>query len=198
MRTSVSFLIVAVLAFFPLIIESQTTQTPQVPDAGTKVAQASAANAAIVTIPVEDNDYPVRLVIPTLKINSPIQKMGVDETGALSVPDGSSNHVGWYEDGTMPGEHGSAVLDAHVFAAFKNLRYLKVGQSVYIKMASGKTLRFVIEDSRVYKLADVPAQTLYNRADKPRLNLITCAGKLTADRTTYDHRLIDYAVLAES
>jgi hypothetical protein len=41
----------------------------------------------------------------------------------------------------------------------------------------------------------VPADELFNRADTARLNLITCAGSLTRNRTTYDHRLVIYTKL---
>src|SRR6185295_18315844 len=111
----------------------------------------------------------------------------------MDVPDGRTNKVGWYEPGTLPGNSGSAVLDAHVYAAFKNLRYAKVGDDIYVKTRSGKLLHFRAEESLVYKTSQVPLQQLFNRTDVPRLNLITCAGKLTKDRSTYDHRLILYA-----
>jgi hypothetical protein len=34
---------------------------------------------------------------------------------------------------------------------------------------------------------------IFNRNDAARLNLITCHGQLTADRSTYTHRLVVYA-----
>ena len=140
---------------------------------------------------------PLRVRIPKIGLNAPIQKMGLTSGGDLDVPDGSTKNVGWYAAGTKPGEEGSAVFDAHVFAAFKKLRYALPGTDVYVDMANGETLHFKIEESTVYPLANVPADQLFNRDDKPRLNLITCAGNLTADHSTYDHRLIAYAVLVE-
>lgn len=142
-------------------------------------------------------DYPVRLVIPSINLDTNIIGVGVNAKGEMDVPDGSTANVGWYKDGTVPGAMGSAVLDAHVFAAFQSLSRVKDGADLYVVMRSGKELHFVAQEEQYYALADVPLQTLFNRTDAPRLNLITCAGMLTPDHSTYDHRLIVYTALAQ-
>jgi len=176
--------------------------TPQVPQTSVNAPKEEGSVQAPLPNPQQlvseithGNDYPIELIVPSIKLDVPVVDVGVNAKGEMDVPDGSTKNVGWYEDGTIPGDTGSAVLDAHVFAAFKNLRYAKVGDDIYVKTKSGDTLHFKIEQSMVYKTAQVPLQLLFNRADEPRLNLITCAGKLTKDRSTYDHRLVDYAVL---
>jgi LPXTG-site transpeptidase (sortase) family protein len=177
--------------------------TPQVPE--TAVSQSETADAQaplpdpeqLVSQLTHGDDYPVELMVPSINLDVSIVNVGVNSKGEMDVPDGNTKAVGWYDHGTIPGDTGSAVLDAHVFAAFTNLRYAKVGDDIYVKTKSGNILHFRIEQSLVYKTAEVPVQTLFNRDDKPRLNLITCAGKLTKDRSTYDHRLVDYAVLVD-
>ena len=141
-------------------------------------------------------DYPVRLIIPSIALNAPIQKVGLTKSGDMAVPSGSTNNVGWYKNGTTPGQAGSAVIDAHVFAAFKGLNKLTAGADIYVEMQSGVWLHFTVAAAQTYPLASVPLNTLFNRADAPRLNLITCAGKLTQDHSTYDHRLVIYTTLA--
>ncbi len=212
------------VAFFLLPLVTREPSTPLVPNTAVattttvvEVPDAAPAAAASESIPapvlkkstkapakvaaktkIDDaNASPLRVRIPKISINSPIQNMGVTSSGDLDVPSGSTKNVGWYAKGTVPGQVGSAVLDAHVFAAFKNLRYALPGTDVYVDMSNGTTLHFKIEESTVYPLADVPAELLFNRNDKRRLNLITCAGNLTPDHSTYDHRLIAYAVLVE-
>lgn len=140
---------------------------------------------------------PVRVVIPSISLNDPIQNMGVLKNGELNVPSGKTKNVGWYAAGTLPGEVGSAVLDAHVFAAFKNLRYVKPGDSIYITDADGTQLHFIVQTSEVFTLGALSADYLFNRSDARRLTLITCAGRLTPDHSTYDHRLVVSAVLAQ-
>ncbi len=141
--------------------------------------------------------YPVTLLIPSLSQKNTIVPLGTNDKGEMDVPDGKTNNVGWYKDGTVPGEVGSAVLDAHVFAAFAKLKKLKAGNSVYVVTDTGTKLHFIVTEIKTYKLADVPTDLLFNRADTTRLNLITCAGSLTADRSTYTHRLVVYTELAE-
>ncbi len=183
----------------------QPEVAPLPPDTGTHSAAATPPEAApvvadtdapVVAPAVHEPDYPQLLSIPSLALKSPIIEVGLNDKGEMDVPSGATNKVGWYQYGTVPGDVGSAVIDAHVFAAFAALKNIKTGSSVYVKTAAGKTLHFVVSDVRLYALAAVPGDTLFNRADATRLNLITCAGKLTPDHKTYDHRLVVYAVLA--
>jgi sortase A len=138
---------------------------------------------------------PTRIIVPSIGLDAPIQDVGLNARGEMDVPAGTTNNVGWYQFGTVPGQIGSAVLDAHVFAAFSKLKYLKTGSMITIETSDGKTLEFKVTDSEVYKLTDVPLQLLFSRNDTRRLNLITCAGNLVPDRSTYDHRLIVYTKL---
>lgn len=138
---------------------------------------------------------PVRLIISAIGLNAPVESVGLNQQGEMDVPDGSTNDVGWYRNGTIPGNIGSAVIDAHVYAAFQNLRNLKVGSEVIVENASGERLTFVVDDSRVYKLGELTSGMLFGKRDARRLNLITCAGEQTADGSTYTHRLVVYTTL---
>jgi LPXTG-site transpeptidase (sortase) family protein len=141
-----------------------------------------------------DNN-PSGLSIPAIGLNSPIEFVGINHKGEMDVPSGDTNNAGWYKYGTLPGNKGSAVLAAHVYAAFGNLHKLKVGDSIFIETRDGTKLRFVVEETVTYNLSDVPRQRLFNRDDAPRLNLITCAGAWSRDINTYTQRLIVYAKL---
>lgn len=157
-----------------------------------------AQEPAISEPPFTGPDTPVRLRIPSINLDDPIVPVGLTADNAMSVPNGTTNNVGWYEYGPVPGEMGSAVLDAHVFAAFAKLKYVPVGADIYVLMKSGKTLHFVVRESTVYPLASLQSSTLFGRGGSEWLNLITCAGSLTPDHSTYDHRLIDFAELVSS
>ena len=170
-----------------------------VPQAG--LTSASGALTGQVTNPGVSNppplspDYPVRVIIPVIHLNDPIIPVGTNSKNEMDVPSGTSANVGWFKYGPVPGQIGSAVLDAHVFAAFKNLKNVPVGADIYVQMASGVTRHFVVAQTTTYKLADLTSQMLFGQNDAARLNLITCAGKLTPDRSTYDHRLVLFAKL---
>lgn len=139
---------------------------------------------------------PVRLIIPSIGLDIPVSGVGINDKGEMDVPDASSGVVGWYKFGTIPGNVGSAVIDAHVYAAFAELRYVKVGNSIFVENERGDRLEFVVEASTVYKLGELTPAMLFSRRDARRLNLITCAGEPTADGSTYTHRLVVYTKLA--
>ena len=178
------------------------SETPRVPE--TAVSAGTTTNALVLPEPkallnelTKSDDYPVELLIPSIGLDYRVIQVGINSAGEMDVPDGSTKNVGWYESGTVPGNVGSAVFDAHVFAAFKKLRNVKIADDIYVVTRSGERLHFRAEDSRVYTLKEVPVDKLFNGADAVRLNLITCAGKLTRDKSTYDHRLIVYARLVD-
>jgi sortase (surface protein transpeptidase) len=140
-----------------------------------------------------ESAYPSDLIIPSIHLASPIQAVGTTSEGAMAVPSGATTNVGWYKYGTIPGATGSAVLDAHVFAAFAKLKYLKPGSDIYVLAQDGSMRHFVVIRTQTYANANVPLNLLFNRSDGQYLNLITCAGKLTPDHTTYSARLVVYA-----
>jgi sortase (surface protein transpeptidase) len=158
------------------------------------VPQAPTALAA----PDPSNHLPASLSIPSIKLVASIAPVGTDSDGAMAVPIVPKT-VGWYKDGTIPGTPGSAVLDAHVYLAFKTLKNVKTGDSVYVTNQSGTKLHFVVSATRTYFYTKVPAQTLFAQNDGgAHLNMITCSGTWLPSQGTYDHRLVVYATLASS
>ena len=129
-------------------------------------------------------------------MSSKIRMLGKDKQGNMDVPQASTNDVGWYKDGTLPGEVGNAVIGAHVFAAFSKLKNVKLGDDIYILNNQNQKLHFIVADTKTYKLSTLTSETLFEQKDARRLNLITCAGKLTSDRSTYDRRLVVSAIFA--
>ena len=147
---------------------------------------------------IPEPGLPVRVIIPAINLDSKILSLGKEKNGEMSVPSGKSNDVGWYKYGTVPGNMGSAVLDAHVFAAFANLDKLKAGDNIFVVTDKGEKLRFVVGEAKTYKLNALSPNTLFHQSDAKRLNLITCAGSLTKDKSTYTHRRVVFAVLADT
>ena len=168
---------------------------------GAAVAPPSSSGSSTPTVIASAKDVPVRLSIPSINVDTNIQDVGIGKTGNMAVPSNYTD-VGWYRYGTLPGVVGSAVIDGHVDngfgldAVFKHISDLKPGDDIYLQAQSGEELHFVVEDVETYAAADVPLQELFTRADKARLNLITCAGQWEPDQDAYDHRTVVYAVLA--
>jgi sortase (surface protein transpeptidase) len=148
--------------------------------------------------PDPSNRLPISLSIPSIKLVASIAPVGTDSDGAMAVPT-IPKTVGWYKDGTIPGTPGSAVLDAHVYLAFKTLKNVKTGDNIYVTSQSGKKLHFIVSATKTYFYTQVPAQTLFAQNDgDAHLNMITCSGTWLPSQGTYDHRLVVYATLASS
>lgn len=164
-----------------------TAKTAKIP-----VLSAPVANAEE-EVTVQTHNAPARLVIPSIHLNAPVINVGVNNRGEMDVPDGKTPYVGWYQYGTIPGEVGSAVIDAHVYAAFKNLSKSREGDEIVVQDETGTETKFVIEHTEVYALNEVPLQEIFNTKDTARLNLITCSGTFVKSLNTYDHRLVVFA-----
>lgn len=199
-KSFIAIITVFILAIFPLTTRSDDSETIAIPvpvvspEIYNIVASSEPSPSSLRTAP-ESADGPIEVSIPSIKLRKTVIPVGVTPDGDMDVPSGNTQDVGWYKYGTIPGNVGNAVFDAHVFAAFANLKHVAVGDDIYVRMRDGNDLHFVVTGVSTYALADVPVETLFGATDGIHLNLITCAGKLTADRSTYDHRLIVYATL---
>lgn len=177
-----------------VLAKAAAAATPVPPAPSPTVAATTAPTVAPRRFADTSSRIPVRVSIPSVGIESRVIKVGVDAKGQMAVPDGSTSDVGWYKDGTVPGDVGSAVLDAHVYAAFQDLRDAHVGDDIYLETEDGATQHFRIEQTTVYHLSDLTPPMLFERRDARRLNLITCAGEYLDSLGTYTHRLVVYAV----
>ena len=175
-------------------LEAQPAQTT-----APATQSATSASAPAVSAPVQTpqaKGAPVRVKIPAIGLNAPIVRVGTNSAGEMDVPSGNTNNIGWYSKGVVPGDIGSAVFAAHVFAALGNLHKTELGDEIFVESENGGYQRFVVTKTDVYKLGDLSPDMLFNRKDGRHLHLITCAGTPTSDGSTYTHRLVVYATLA--
>jgi LPXTG-site transpeptidase (sortase) family protein len=134
---------------------------------------------------------PARLRIGTIAVAAPVVAVGVDQRGAMAVPN-DVRTVGWYRFGPRPGAtSGSSVLSGHVDdrvqgrGAFAKLADVKPGDPVEVKLADGTPLGYRVRTiERVAKDA-LPTDRLFARSGPPRITLITCGGAF--DWTTRTH-----------
>lgn len=152
------------------------------------------------TTDIPPSEQPDRIVIPKIGVDAHIQHVGIAKSGNMAVPTNYTD-VGWFRQGTVPGQIGSAVIDGHVdnglglAAVFKRLSELEVGDDIYIDTKTGRRLHFEVQEKQNYAYADVPSEKLFARNDAPRLNLITCEGTWIPSKKMYDGRFVVYAVL---
>ncbi|WP_026369568.1 sortase [Kallotenue papyrolyticum] len=141
---------------------------------------------------------PVRIQIPTIKLDYKPVPVGLDARGVPIVP---KHDVGWYIHSAMPGQGDNVVFWGHVLrfksaphipAPFARVKELKPGAQIIITTASGKKLTY-----RVTKAVQVtPDQVQYILpTGKEQVTLVSCIGDnvVTNGKLTKKYRLITIA-----
>ncbi len=143
---------------------------------------------------------PVRLLIPTIKVNSAIEDALITPGGRMDVPIGSRN-VAWFALGPHPGEVGSAVIGGHFGIkngepfVFYDLDKLKAGDKVYIEDDKGQTLAFVVRKVALFD-RNADSTTVFTSHDGlAHLNLITCEGAWNKVNGAYPDRRVVFTDL---
>ena len=140
-----------------------------------------------------DGAAPKRVEIPSIGIEAPVVRRGLDKGGAIDPPPyAMPQTVGWYGSGTEPGTEGAALFVGHVDtetkpAVFYGLSAARPGEKVRVTRADGTIAEFTIDDVQVFTRERFDAQKAYGpRKDgRAELRLITCGG-------TYDHKSRSY------
>lgn len=143
---------------------------------------------------------PVNIKIPKINLDTEIVPVGLDEQNRMDVPN-NFVQAGWYNLGPKAGEIGSVVVDGHHDdfsgnpAVFYYLSELVSGDEIILTDQNGKQYTYVVADNIVYPYNQLPLQSIFVSNDKPRLNLITCAGIWDGQRGDYSQRTVIYSVL---
>ncbi len=143
---------------------------------------------------------PMRLLIPSIGVNAPIETLGLLANGDLATPTKDRwNDTGWYAAGPHPGERGSAVIDGHLdrpggaAAVFWNLQYIHIGDSITVVDAKGARVQFHVIYIARYAPQQAPIQDIFGNTNGTFLNLITCAGDWIPSQQQTTERLVVYA-----
>ncbi len=153
--------------------------------------------------PVVVRKTPVRLIIPSLKIVTMSESVGMDQQGRMDVPKDVAN-VAWYQLGVKPGEVGNAVFAGHYDkpdgspAVFYDLNQLQSGDELIVEDEDGKLLIFIVTEKRVVQLSEFPLQEVFGETEKKRVNLITCGGTWDKAKQEYSERTIIFSELKSS
>lgn len=151
--------------------------------------------SSVATLPPGDAG---RLVIPSLALSAPIERVGVLPSGEMSTPQQRPyQDVGWYKGGTKPGEDGSAVIAGHVDApqgkpaVFARLHELKIGDTMQVER--GNVVHFRVQRMAYYTPQGAPMREIFTASGGAHLNLITCAGQWIPEQRQTTLRLVVYA-----
>lgn len=142
--------------------------------------------------------WPVRLTIPKIAVDAPLDYIRLTPQGALDTPHEPGN-AGWYDKGPRPGEKGTAIIDGHfgwkdnIPAVFDQLHKLLPGDLIQIKDEHGQTISFIVRELRTYQKDQADKEVFVTNDDKVHLNLITCGGTWNATQKSYMNRLVVFA-----
>ena len=143
---------------------------------------------------------PVRLRIPALRVDSAVQRLGLQKDGSIAVP-ARTDVAGWFEKGPRPGQPGPAVILGHVDSKagpgiFFDLYRIRAGTTVEVDRSDGSTATFkVTEVDRVPKVR-FPTDLVYAPTLDPTLRLVTCGGSFDSARGSYRDNVIAFAAPA--
>ncbi|GEM_PF-1696132 len=185
--------IVAVLAILSYVAVEYATNIVDSQD----LRYASLVPTAQARVQKQNNQVgiglPIRLKIPSIGISAAIRYMGLTPEGAMDVPSNQFD-TGWYKYGPIPGKTGSAVIDGHIGfkggAVFDNLHKLKRGDLVTVEDDLGKTITFVVRESRVYDFNAQAPEVFISDGTGSHLNLVTCTGVWDKIKKRYNKRLV--------
>ena len=141
---------------------------------------------------------PVRLRIPTIGVDAPVDPLTLDENGVLPPPDNYEG-TGWWRDGPEPGERGPAVIVGHVDsyrgpAVFYRLSDLATGDRILVDLADDSTAVFVTQRIERYPKDAFPTQAVYGHTPDAELRLISCGGDFDRTARRYLDNIVVYAI----
>jgi sortase (surface protein transpeptidase) len=143
---------------------------------------------------------PVRLRIPAVHVDTPLQRLRRHADGTIAVPD-SAGVAGWYEEGSRPGQPGPAVILGHVDSAggpavFFRLSELSPGADIHVDREDGSTVSFRVTGVSQVPKTRFPTELVYSPILQPSLQLVTCGGSFDQHARSYRDNVIVYTVPA--
>ncbi|MEZ0068901.1 sortase (surface protein transpeptidase) [Streptacidiphilus sp. MAP12-20] len=174
--------------------------------AATGADSPSAAPTGAVAAPSPiARSVPVRLLIPSIGVDTPVISLGLAPDGTVQVPPIEANApAGWYRGSPTPGQTGPSVILAHVTVgrygdgAFLHLSRLKVGDLVTARLRDGALAVFAVDRVQTVAKAQFPTRAVYGNVNRPELRLITCGGPRDSTGGGYLDNVVVYASLVSS
>lgn len=189
---AVAALVVALVLFSPDGGTPQVTVDEVVTDGDVTGPTSGSSSTTEATTPRPAE--PDRLRIDALGVDADVIDLGLDDEGALEVPQDFAQ-TGWWTGGAVPGEEGPAVIVGHVDsvdgpAVFFRLDELAAGDEVTVVGDDGTETTFVVERSQQVAKDEFPTDEVYGPTDDAELRLVTCGGEFDDEIGHYDDNVI--------
>jgi len=145
--------------------------------------------------PVAAAPAPVRLVVPDVSIDMPVDPVGVRDDGEMEIPE-DADRAGWYRFGPAPGDVGATVLAGHVdsrltgIGQMARLREVVLGAPLTVTTADGTEHAYRVVDVQKVPKEGAPVDRWFDREGAPRLVLVTCGGAFRRDIGHYTDNVV--------
>jgi sortase (surface protein transpeptidase) len=144
---------------------------------------------------------PVRITIPRIHVDAPVEPLGQNADGTVEVPTLTRpNLAGWYKYGPTPGQKGAAVVLGHVDAhrhqaVFFRLGSLRHGDRIQVTRTGGSVAIFAVDSVVPVAKDHFPTGSVYGKTKYAALRVVTCGGKYDKKTMHYLDNIIVYAHL---
>lgn len=143
--------------------------------------------------------HPLSIEIQKRNIKGYIQRVGIDQFGAVAAPN-NIHKAGWFVDSVTPGQKGLSIIDGHeggptMDGIFKHLTDVAIGDQIIITMGDKSQYTYQVFEREVLA-EEASASALFNQSPQSidgQLNVITCTGLFDEKTQTYNKRVIVYA-----
>jgi len=143
----------------------------------------------------------LRLIIPKIGVNAPVNDRVIGPDGAMGTPNGKDDVV-WYDFmnyggmGGFPGIPGANALFSghvdyhpHYTAVFWDLRQLVPGDEIGVQLLDGSYVRYIVDWTTW--IDDQENFTQFAMKDGfDRLTIVTCIGSFDSSTRNYSNRLV--------
>ena len=137
----------------------------------------------------------LRLLIPKIGVDAPVEVKSIDANGVMQPPD-SPSVVAWYDFSTQPGGAGNAVFSGHLDyagvgpAVFWKLGRLQPGDEIQVSAGvGGAIIQYRVTSIRSYA-ATTDASQIVASQGRPTITLITCNGTFDYSKQQYNQRIV--------
>jgi sortase (surface protein transpeptidase) len=170
------------------------------------LATATTITKKNTVIAATERGLPLRLTIPKIAVDAGFQYNGLASDGTMEIPT-TITEVGWFTGSVRPGEKGVALVTGHVAqirkgvvtkqGVFYNLNELRPGDTLSVLDNKGKTITFVVRESRLYDPSADATDVFTAKDNGAHLNIITCEGTWNPDALSYSKRLVLFTDLVQ-
>ena len=144
---------------------------------------------------------PVRIIIPSLRVDAAVMRLGRAADGSIQVPPlADHNLAGWYDRSVTPGQDGTSIILGHVDSftgpsVFYSIKDLTRGELVEGVRADGRAATFSVDGVQEVAKATFPSGMIYANTRYPGLRLITCGGPFDTATRQYLDNIVVYTHL---